>query len=61
MGGAGGFMGGQFFVVIVRVVLRERFWGSGSPPEKRIELQGSGWLGNGWDRKVLLDSRPRVS
>ena len=54
-------MGGKFFVVIVRVVLRERFWGSGSPPEKRIELQGSGWLGNGWDRKVLLDSRPRVS
>ena len=34
--GTSGFMGGRVFVVIVRVVLSERFWGSGSPPEKRI-------------------------
>ena len=46
VGGAGGFMGRQFFV-IVRVGFREWFWGS-SPPKKRIELRGSRWLGNGW-------------
>ena len=37
---------------------REGFWGS-SPPKKRIESRGSGWLGNGWDKKALLDSRPK--
>ena len=36
---------------------REWFWGT-SPPEKRIESRGSGWLGNGWSREALLDSRP---
>ena len=36
MGGTGGFVGGQFFVVIIRVVLSARFWGSGGPSEKRI-------------------------
>ena len=54
---AGGFMGGRFFV-IVRVDFKW-FWGL-SPPKKRIELRGSGWLGNGWNiKKALLDSRPR--
>ena len=48
---ASGFMGRQVVIVIVRVVLSERFWGSGSPPEKRIESRGLRWLGNGWDRK----------
>ena len=27
--------------------------------KKRIESRGSGWLGNGWDKKALLDSRPK--
>ena len=45
VGSAGGFVGGQFFVV-VRVGFRKWFWGL-SPPKKRIESRGSGWLGNG--------------
>ena len=57
VGGAGGFVGRRFFVV-VRVGFREWFWGS-SPPKKRIESRGSGWLGNGWSKEALLDSRPR--
>ena len=58
VGSAGGFVGGRFFVVI-RVDFRKWFWGL-SPPKKRIESRGSGWLGNGWNKKALLDSRPRV-
>ena len=50
MGGTGR-LGGRFFIIVIREVLRERFWGSGGPPEKRIESRGLGWLGNGWDRK----------
>ena len=41
------------------MVLGEDFWGSSGPPKKRIELRGSGWLGNGCNKKTLLDSRPR--
>ena len=51
VGSAGGFIGGQFSVIVVRVGFRKRFWGSGGPPEKRIKSRGLGWLGNGWDRK----------
>ena len=57
MGGAGGFVGRRFFVII-RVGFGEWFWGS-SPPKKRIESRGSRWLGNGWNKEALLDSRPR--
>ena len=57
MGSIGGFVGGQV-VIVIRVGFREGFWGL-SPPKKRIELRGSGWLGNGLEKKALLDSRPR--
>ena len=57
MEGTSGFVGGQF-IVVIKVGLRKCFWGS-SPPKKRIESRGSGWLGNGWNKKALLDSRPR--
>ena len=53
MGSASGFVGGQFFIDVIRVGFREGFWGLGGPPEKRIESRGSRWLGNGWEDKGL--------
>ena len=51
VGSAGGFIGGQFSVIVVRVGFRKRFWGLSGPSEKRVESRGSRWLGNGWEEK----------
>ena len=46
VGSTSGLMGGQLFVIIIRVVF-EGLSGSSVPPEKRIKMRRSGWLGNG--------------